>query len=105
MGLSTVMDSIILMRYVEVAGRMDRSMILLKMRGTKHDNIIRKFSIGKGGIEMLGNFVGYSGILSGSARRSIVEFEESERYIAKQEQEARSKRRQAFGRKMKDKGH
>jgi circadian clock protein KaiC len=105
MGLSTVMDSIILMRYVEVEGRMDRSMILLKMRGTKHDNIIRKFSIGKGGIVMQGNFVGYDGILSGSARRSIVEFEESERDIAKQEQEARVKRRQAFSRKMKEKRH
>ena len=105
MGLSTVMDGIILMRYVEVEGHMDRSMILLKMRGTRHDNIIKKFSIGKGGIVMQGNFVGYSGILSGSARRSIVEFEESERDIAKQEQDARSKRRQAFGRKMKHKSH
>jgi len=94
-----------LMRYVEVEGHMDRSMILLKMRGTRHDNIIKKFSIGKGGIVMQGNFVGYSGILSGSVRRSIVEFEESERDIAKQEQDARSKRRQAFGRKMKDRTH
>ncbi len=104
-GLSTVMDNIILMRYVEVEGRMDRSMILLKMRGTMHDNTIKKFSIRTGGIVMEGSFVGYIGILSSSARKSIEKFEESEREIAKQESDARSKRRQAFDQKMKDEAH
>ncbi|MHB1868974.1 MAG: ATPase domain-containing protein, partial [Nitrososphaerales archaeon] len=47
---STSMDNIILLRYVEVSGKMDRSLILLKMRGTHHDNSIRKFQIGQGGI-------------------------------------------------------
>ena len=101
LGLSTIMDSIILMRYVEVDGNMNRSMILLKMRGTKHDNAIKKFRIENGGIAIEGSFVGYSGILSGNARRTIAEFEESERKIAIQEREDRAKRRQALDDKMK----
>ncbi len=100
MGLSTVMDSIILMRYVEVEGKMDRSMILLKMRGTRHDNAIKKFRIGTGGVVMEGSFAGYVGVLSGSARRATEEFEASERAIARQEQEARTQRRAEFDRKM-----
>jgi circadian clock protein KaiC len=102
MGLSTVMDSIIMMRYVEVEGRMDRSMILLKMRGTKHDNTIKKFKIGTGGISMEGSFLGYSGILSGTGARIISEFEASERRIARQEEADREKRRKDFDEKAKD---
>jgi circadian clock protein KaiC len=102
MGLSTVMDSVILMRYVEVNGKMDRTIIVLKMRGTKHDNTIKKFSIGTGGIAVEGSFVGYSGVLTGMARLSISEFEESERKIAEKERLDRIKRRQAFDDKMRD---
>ena len=102
MGLSTIMDSIILMRYVEIEGRMDRSMILLKMRGTKHDNTIKKFAIGSGGIVMEGSFLGYSGILSGAARKIVTDFESSERSIAKQEENVRLERRKAFEKEMSD---
>jgi circadian clock protein KaiC len=92
-GLSTVMDSIILMRYVELAGKMDRSMTLLKMRGTKHDNSIKKFRIGRGGITMTGSFAGYSGVLTGTARRTIAEFEAAEKKIARHKRANRTERR------------
>jgi len=42
-------------------------MVLLKMRGTKHDNSIRKFTIESGGIRMEAPFRGVSGILAGTA--------------------------------------
>lgn len=100
MGLSTLMDSIILMRYVEIEGKMDRSLILLKMRGTKHDNSIKKFRIDRGGIVMEGSFEGYSGVLTGTARRSIAEFEDSERRIAEQESVDGVNRRQTFDDKI-----
>jgi circadian clock protein KaiC len=96
LGLSTIMDGIVLLRYVELDGKMDRSMILLKMRGTRHDNSIKKFSIGEGGILVEGSFAGYAGVLTGEARRITEEFNENERRILESEQKDRVKRREEF---------
>lgn len=100
MGFSTVMDSIIMLRYVEIDGGMERSLILLKMRGTNHAKALKKFSIGTGGIIMEGSFAGYSGILSGIAKRSLQEFETNEKQIAEAELEARQMRRAEFDKKI-----
>ncbi|MHB8568244.1 MAG: ATPase domain-containing protein [Nitrososphaerales archaeon] len=100
-GLSTLMDGIIMFRYVELDGKMERSMILLKMRGTRHDHHIKKFDIGLNGFRIEGSFSGYSGILSGSARKSIKEFELNERKIAEREKKVRERRVRKFESDMK----
>jgi circadian clock protein KaiC len=92
-SISTLMDGIILLRYVEVEGAMDRTMIVLKMRATKHDNSFRKFVIAKGGIEVESAFQGYAGLISGVARRMFTDFEEEERRIAVRQKERRVQRR------------
>jgi circadian clock protein KaiC len=74
-SLSTALDGVIMLRYVEVEGTMERTMIVLKMRGTKHDASIRKFIITKGGIRVESPFQGYTGFLSGEAKRMIRDFE------------------------------
>jgi len=43
--ISTITDSIILLRYVEMYGEMRRGITVLKMRGSMHDKDIREFSI------------------------------------------------------------
>ncbi len=43
--ISTLTDSIILLRYVEMFGEMKRGMTVLKMRGSIHDKRIREFKI------------------------------------------------------------
>ncbi len=43
--ISTITDSIILLRYVEMHGEMRRGLTVLKMRGSLHDKEIREFTI------------------------------------------------------------
>lgn len=63
--ISTITDSIILLRYVEVYGEMRRGVTVLKMRGSRHDKGIREFRINEDGMEVRNAFRNVSGILSG----------------------------------------
>lgn len=63
--ISTITDSIILLRYVEVYGKMRRGIATLKMRGSWHDTDIREFSIDEGGMHIGEPFGAITGILSG----------------------------------------
>lgn len=49
---STITDSIILLRYVEVFGEMKRGLTVLKMRGSPHDKNIRSFDIDQDGMHI-----------------------------------------------------
>ncbi|HUQ46300.1 MAG TPA: circadian clock protein KaiC [Gemmatimonadaceae bacterium] len=64
--ISTLTDSIILLRYVESYGEMLRSIVLLKMRGTRHDTSIRQYTIDEGGMQIGEPFRHVVGILSGN---------------------------------------
>ena len=66
--ISTLTDSIILLRYVELEGDIDRGIMVLKMRGSAHDDQIRRFTIDSGGVHIHGGFEGISGIMSGQVR-------------------------------------
>jgi circadian clock protein KaiC len=63
--ISTITDSIILLRYVELFGEMRRGLTVLKMRGSMHDKEIREFTIDGQGMHIGKPFRGISGILSG----------------------------------------
>ena len=63
--ISTLTDSIILLRYVESYGEMLRSIVMLKMRGSQHDTSIRQYTIDKGGMHIGEPFKDVVGILSG----------------------------------------
>jgi circadian clock protein KaiC len=63
--ISTITDSIILLRYVEVYGEMHRGLTVLKMRGSKHDKQIREFTIDHEGMHIGKAFKNISGIISG----------------------------------------
>jgi len=63
--ISTITDSIILMRYVELFGEMRRGLTVLKMRGSAHDKEIREFVIDGKGMHVGKAFRTISGILSG----------------------------------------
>lgn len=64
--ISTVTDSIILLRYVEINGEMRRGVAILKMRGSRHDKEIREFSIDGSGMHVGRPFRNVVGILSGN---------------------------------------
>ena len=50
--VSSVSDGIILLRYVEAPGTIERAMSILKLRGTEHDRSIRSFRITGAGLEI-----------------------------------------------------
>lgn len=64
--ISTITDSIILLRYVEAFGEMKRGLTVLKMRGSLHNKDIREFTIDGSGMHIGAPFRGVSGILSGN---------------------------------------
>lgn len=63
--ISSITDSIILIRYVEIFGEMRRGLAVLKMRGSMHNKEIREFSIDDSGMHIGPAFRNVSGILSG----------------------------------------
>jgi circadian clock protein KaiC len=64
--ISTLTDSIILLRYVEMFGEMKRGMTVLKMRGSIHDKAIREFTIDASGMHIGRAFHHVTGILAGA---------------------------------------
>lgn len=66
--ISTITDSIILLRYVEVNGQMHRGIAVVKMRGSAHDKDIREFDIAADGLHIGMPFRGIYGILAGNFR-------------------------------------
>jgi circadian clock protein KaiC len=68
--LFSLFQNIIVLRFVEVQGRMKRVLLVLKTRGSQHDNSILEFNISKdnGGAEITGPIdEEYIGILTGIA--------------------------------------
>lgn len=64
--ISTLTDSIILLRYVEMFGEMKRGVTVLKMRGSVHDKGIREFNIDEKGMHLGRRFRNVTGILAGA---------------------------------------
>ncbi len=64
--ISSICDSIVLLRYVEVYGEMRRALTVLKMRGSPHDKEIREFSIDGTGMHVGKAFRNVTGILAGN---------------------------------------
>ncbi len=72
-GLEFIVDSIIMLQYVEIESAISRSINVLKMRGSSHDMAIRRYRISGKGIEIEAPFEGYEGIMSGTARKTGAE--------------------------------
>ncbi len=72
-GVSFVADNLVQLRYVEIDGRLERAVSVLKARGIKHDTELRTLSIGPGGIEVVGGrFRDLRGVLTGLPAREAV---------------------------------
>jgi len=65
-GISPFLDTVILLRYVEIKSEMRKAISVLKMRGSDHDKEIREIVITKNGAEIKLPFSEYSGLLSGN---------------------------------------
>ncbi len=75
--IAFVVDTYILLRYVELESAIRRALLVLKLRGSDHAKDIRQFEITPEGIEIMSKFEGQEGIMSGSPRRMADAFVEA----------------------------
>jgi circadian clock protein KaiC len=85
MGISSVMDTWLLVRDIEIAGERNRGLYVLKSRGMKHSNQIREFLITPEGVDLLDVYTGGQGVLTGSARLSQEARERAEKILRDQD--------------------
>jgi circadian clock protein KaiC len=65
-GTAFLTDAIIMQRYIELNGQLQRIMAVVKVRGSAHSKDLRAFEITKEGIVLGESLVGYEGLLTGS---------------------------------------
>jgi circadian clock protein KaiC len=68
--VSSLMDTWLLLKNIEVGGERNRVLYVLKSRGMEHSNQIREFVLTNDGLRMLDVYLGPEGVLTGSARVS-----------------------------------
>lgn len=67
-GISSLMDTWLLLRDIESNGERNRGLHILKSRGMAHSNQIREFLITDQGIRLLDVYTGQEGVVTGAAR-------------------------------------
>ncbi len=67
-GVSSLMDTWLLLRNVEMGAERNRLLFILKSRGMAHSNQVREFRLTDTGIQLREVYVGPGAVLTGSAR-------------------------------------
>jgi circadian clock protein KaiC len=67
-SVSSLIDSWLLLRDIEIGGERNRGLYVLKSRGMPHSNQIREFLLTEKGIDLLDVYLGPEGVLTGSMR-------------------------------------
>ena len=67
-GISSLIDTWLLLRDIELNGERNRGMYVLKSRGMANSNQIREFILTNHGVKLREAYIGPSGVLTGSAR-------------------------------------
>jgi circadian clock protein KaiC len=67
-GVSSIVDTWMLLRDIELNGERNRGMHILKSRGMAHSNQVREFLLTDEGIQLRDVYVGPEGVLAGSSR-------------------------------------
>jgi circadian clock protein KaiC len=77
-GVSSLMDTWLLLRNVESGGERNRTIYILKSRGMAHSNQVREFVLSSKGIELVPVYTGAGDVFMGSARVAQEAREEAE---------------------------
>ncbi len=67
-GVSSLMDTWLLLRNVEFNGERNRTIYVLKSRGMAHSNQVREFILSDAGIDLVDVYLGVDRVLTGTAR-------------------------------------
>ncbi|NLW30747.1 MAG: circadian clock protein KaiC [Fibrobacter sp.] len=84
-GISSLMDSWILVKNIEIGGERNRGIYILKARGISHSNQIREFLLTSDGIDIIDVYKGSEGVLTGTARVMQEARMEADELIRKQQ--------------------
>jgi len=84
-GISSLIDTWLVVRDIEVNGERNRGVYVIKSRGMAHSNQIREFVLTSKGVDLLDVYVGPAGLLTGSARLSMEAREKADALSAEQE--------------------
>jgi circadian clock protein KaiC len=90
-GISSLIDTWLLLRDIELNGERNRGMYILKSRGMANSNQIREFILTNHGVELREAYIGASGVLTGSARIAQEALENAEVLIRKQDIERKKR--------------
>lgn len=88
-GVSSLMDTWLLLRNVEYNGERNRTIFVLKSRGMAHSNQVREFVMTDHGIDLVDVYLGSDRVLTGTAR---VAQEEQEKAAAQMRQKNHERR-------------
>ena len=69
-GMSFLADAVVLMKFVEIESTIRQAIVILKMRGSKHEKHLREYEIAENGVVMKATFGQFEGIMTGSPRRA-----------------------------------
>lgn len=91
-GISSLMDTWIVLRDEEGVGKRNRTIYILKSRGMNHSNQVREFCITNRGVDILDAYVSPAGVLTGAA--GIMQQAEDRAEVEAHEQRIEAKRRE-----------
>jgi circadian clock protein KaiC len=69
-AISSLIDTWLFLRAIELGGERNRGLYVLKSRGMAHSNQIREFLLTDQGVELTDVYVGPEGVLTGSMRQA-----------------------------------
>jgi len=90
-GISSLMDTWLLVRNLESNGERNRGLYVLKSRGMPHSNQIREFVLTNQGAQLLEVYAGPAGVLTGTAR-TVQEAQDKAGVLAARNEVARKQR-------------
>ena len=90
--ISSLVDTWLLLRDIELSGERNRALYVLKSRGMAHSNQLREFKLTDHGIELTDVYLGAEGVLTGSAR--VAQEAREEASAVRRQQEVEGKQRE-----------
>ena len=91
LGISSLMDTWLLLQILEGSGERNRGLYILKSRGMEHSNQIREFCLTDHGVKLQDVYAGAGGVLAGAAKIIQEAREKAEILVRSQEIERKQR--------------
>jgi len=101
LGVSSLMDSWIIVRNLESSGERNRALYILKSRGQAHSNQVREFVLSKNGLDLLDVYVSDGEIKVGSEKLAQKTRDQEKALLAREEAQVRNLKLERFRKTVK----